>query len=155
MATLVVETSGFNGKSWLDTAQGHPYTEALHVTERFRRTDFGNLEIDFVADDSRSYSGGADESQCPVPHAASRPSGRLAARWKAGLVAVGTTVAHRPPHRPVLALLTHTVPTSDIGMFSVKAYVRIRLQDLHWWKQGSQTFVKAFPRKATALAPAS
>ena len=26
-------------------------------------------------------------------------------------VAVGTAIAHRPPHRPVLALLTHTVPT--------------------------------------------
>src|ERR1700738_1088484 len=30
-------------------------------------------------------------------------------------VAVGTTVARRPPHRPVLALLTHTVPTLEIG----------------------------------------
>jgi hypothetical protein len=28
-------------------------------------------------------------------------------------VAVGTTVARRPPHRPVLALLTHTVPALD------------------------------------------
>jgi hypothetical protein len=30
-------------------------------------------------------------------------------------VAVGTAVARCPPHRPVLALLTHTVPASDIG----------------------------------------
>src|SRR5262249_19677728 len=37
--TLVIVTTGFNGKSWLDTAQGHPYTDALHVTERFRRPD--------------------------------------------------------------------------------------------------------------------
>jgi hypothetical protein len=29
--------------------------------------------------------------------------------------AVGTTVARRPPHRPVLALLTHTVPTLEKG----------------------------------------
>jgi hypothetical protein len=30
--SLVVETSGFNDKTWLDTAMGRPATEALHVT---------------------------------------------------------------------------------------------------------------------------
>ena len=40
--SLVVETSGFNGKTWLDQA-GHPATEACMVTERFRRPDFGHL----------------------------------------------------------------------------------------------------------------
>src|SRR5438128_7136516 len=49
--TLVVETSGFNDKTWLDTQQGHPATEALHVTERFRRTDFGHLELQATIDD--------------------------------------------------------------------------------------------------------
>ncbi len=34
--TLVVETSGFNDRSWLDRA-GHPHSESLRVTERFRR----------------------------------------------------------------------------------------------------------------------
>ena len=29
--TLVVETAGFNGKTWLDLA-GHPSTDALHIT---------------------------------------------------------------------------------------------------------------------------
>src|SRR6266542_61128 len=52
-------------------------------------------------------------------------------------VAVGTAVARCPPHRPVLALLTHTVLTSDIWMSRVKAHVRIRLKDLDWRKQGS------------------
>jgi len=42
-------------------------------------------------------------------------------------VAVGTAVTRCPPHRPVLALLTHTVPTSDMWMFGVKAHIRIRL----------------------------
>jgi hypothetical protein len=42
--TLVVETTGFNDKTWLDF-DGHPHTEALNVTERFRRPDFGHLEI--------------------------------------------------------------------------------------------------------------
>src|ERR1700692_843056 len=45
-------------------------------------------------------------------------------------VAVGTTVARRPPHSPVLALLTHTVLTLDLGIFGVETHSRIRLQDL-------------------------
>jgi hypothetical protein len=42
--TLVIETIGFNDRTWLDD-DGHPHTEALHVTERLRRPDFGHLEI--------------------------------------------------------------------------------------------------------------
>ncbi|MGI8743629.1 MAG: hypothetical protein ACR2NN_13865, partial [Bryobacteraceae bacterium] len=40
-------------------------------------------------------------------------------------VAVGTAIAARPPHRPVLALLTHTVPASDVWVFSVESLVWI------------------------------
>jgi len=54
--TLVVETSGFNDKTWLDTVQGHPATEALHVTERFRRPDFGHLELQATIDDPKAYT---------------------------------------------------------------------------------------------------
>lgn len=54
--TLVVETSGFNGKTWLDTEKGRPATEALHVTERFRRTDFGHLELTATIDDAKAYA---------------------------------------------------------------------------------------------------
>jgi hypothetical protein len=42
--TLVITTIGFNDRSWLDDA-GHPHTEALRVTERIRRPDFGHLEV--------------------------------------------------------------------------------------------------------------
>jgi hypothetical protein len=42
--TLVVESTGFNDRTWLD-GNGHPHTEALRVTERFRRPDFGHLEV--------------------------------------------------------------------------------------------------------------
>jgi hypothetical protein len=52
---LVVETAGFNGKTWLDQA-GHPTTEALHVTERFRRPDFGHLKIEVTIDDPKAYT---------------------------------------------------------------------------------------------------
>lgn len=54
-ATLVVDTIGFNGRSWLDTAKGHPQTESAHVTERFTRRDFGHLEIDITIDDPGAY----------------------------------------------------------------------------------------------------
>jgi hypothetical protein len=52
---LVVDTIGFNGRSWVDTAKGHPQTERAHVTERFTRRDFGHLEIDITIDDPGAY----------------------------------------------------------------------------------------------------
>ena len=42
--TLVVESNGYNDRTWLDGA-GHPHSEQLRVTERFRRPDFGHLEL--------------------------------------------------------------------------------------------------------------
>lgn len=54
--TLVVETTGFNGKgTWLDQL-GHPSTDALHVTERFHRTDFGHMQIQITIDDPKAYT---------------------------------------------------------------------------------------------------
>jgi len=53
--TLVVDTRGFNGKTWLDQL-GKPTTDALHVTERFRRKDFGHLEIRITIDDPKAYT---------------------------------------------------------------------------------------------------
>jgi hypothetical protein len=54
--TLVIETSGFNDRTWLDTEKGHPATDALHVTERFRRPTFGSLEVVATIDDPKAYS---------------------------------------------------------------------------------------------------
>jgi len=54
--TLVVDTIGFNGKAWIDTAKGHPQTDAGHVTERFSRPDFGHMVIDITIDDPKAYS---------------------------------------------------------------------------------------------------
>ena len=53
--TLVVDTTGFNDQSWLDDP-GHPHTEALHVIERFRRKDFGHLDIQITIDDPKAYT---------------------------------------------------------------------------------------------------
>jgi len=53
---LKVDTVGFTDKGWLDTGMGHPQTEALHVIERFRRTDFGHMEIAMTIDDPKAYT---------------------------------------------------------------------------------------------------
>jgi hypothetical protein len=52
--TFVVETTGYNDKTWLDFA-GHPHSEALRVTERFRRKDFGHMELAMTYDDPKTY----------------------------------------------------------------------------------------------------
>jgi hypothetical protein len=52
---LVVESSGFNGKLWLDQA-GHPAPQSLHVTERFRRRDLGHMDIAATIDDPGAYT---------------------------------------------------------------------------------------------------
>ena len=53
--TFVVETTGFNDQSWLDNG-GHPHTDALHLTERFRRGNFGSLELEVTVDDRKAYT---------------------------------------------------------------------------------------------------
>jgi hypothetical protein len=53
--TFVVESRGFNDRTPLD-AIGHPRSEAMHVTERFRRRDFGHLETEMTFDDPEMYS---------------------------------------------------------------------------------------------------
>jgi hypothetical protein len=52
---FVVETRGFNDQGWLDNA-GRPATESLHVTERFRRKDFGHMDVQITIDDSKAYT---------------------------------------------------------------------------------------------------
>jgi hypothetical protein len=53
--TFVIDTVGQNGKTWLDEA-GLPTTESLHVIEKFRRPDFGHLEIENTIDDPKAYT---------------------------------------------------------------------------------------------------
>jgi hypothetical protein len=53
--TLVVETVGFNDKTWLD-GLGHPHSEAMKVTERYRRRDVGHMDIEVVIDDPKAYT---------------------------------------------------------------------------------------------------
>ena len=60
--TFVVESSSFRGvqgglaaDGWLDQ-MGSPFTDALRLTERFRRVNFGNLHIDITIDDPKAYT---------------------------------------------------------------------------------------------------
>ena len=53
--TLVVETTGFRDGGWLDTLKGRPHSDALHVTERFRRVDFGSMELTVTIDDPKAF----------------------------------------------------------------------------------------------------
>jgi hypothetical protein len=53
--SLQVDTVGFNDQSWLD-GMGHPHSDALHVTERFHRRDFGHLDVQVTIDDPKVYT---------------------------------------------------------------------------------------------------
>ena len=53
--TFVITTSGFNGKAWLDQA-GHPASDATTITERFRRRDFGHMDMEMIIDDRKMYT---------------------------------------------------------------------------------------------------
>jgi hypothetical protein len=53
--TLVVETIGFNDKSIVGRP-GYPHTEALRVTERYRRRDFGHIDLHITIDDAKTFA---------------------------------------------------------------------------------------------------
>jgi len=52
--TFVVDTVGLNGKTWIDES-GLPTSDALHVTERFRRMDFGHMDLIVTIADPKAY----------------------------------------------------------------------------------------------------
>jgi hypothetical protein len=54
--TLVIDTIGFNDKSWLIFATGLPHTEMLHMVERFRRPDLGHLQVDLRLEDPGTFT---------------------------------------------------------------------------------------------------
>src|SRR5262249_51281187 len=51
--TLVVDTLGFNDRSWLDLL---PHTEKLHIIERYRRRDLGHMEVRITMEDRDTFS---------------------------------------------------------------------------------------------------
>ena len=53
--TLVVDTIGLNDRVWLDLS-GHPRSEAMRMTERYRRRDVGHLDVEITFDDPKMYN---------------------------------------------------------------------------------------------------
>lgn len=53
--TFVVESNGFNDRGWLD-ARGHTHSEALHLTERFHRINFGTMLLELTIEDPQTYT---------------------------------------------------------------------------------------------------
>ena len=52
--TLVIDTTGFNDKGWLEG--NRPQTERLHVVERYRRIDLGRMTVEITVDDPGAYT---------------------------------------------------------------------------------------------------
>jgi hypothetical protein len=52
---LVVDTVGFNDKTWLD-ATGKPHSDAMHLTERYRRPDLGHLNVELMIEDAKALT---------------------------------------------------------------------------------------------------
>ena len=53
--TLVVNSVGFNDRGWLDVG-GNPQTESLRLTERYRRPDFGHLQLEITFEDPKTFT---------------------------------------------------------------------------------------------------
>jgi len=53
--TLVVQTIGFKDGMWLDRS-GSPMTDAAKMTEKFRRTSYGKMDIEITFDDPKAYT---------------------------------------------------------------------------------------------------
>ncbi len=53
---FVVTTAGINDKVWNIDLAGHPHSDALRITERYHRVDFGHMDVNVTIDDSKTYA---------------------------------------------------------------------------------------------------
>ena len=53
--TLIIETTGFNGYTKLDTS-GHPHSKELKLTNTFLRTDANTIEHTVTVHDPKTYT---------------------------------------------------------------------------------------------------
>src|SRR5262245_49837758 len=53
--TFVVDTAGLNDRGWID-AFGHPRSESMHITELYRRRDFGHMDLEITFNDPKYYT---------------------------------------------------------------------------------------------------
>ena len=54
--TLVIDTTGYNGKTWLDTNGQHITTDSMHTIERISRPDFQHLNYEITVEDPKLYT---------------------------------------------------------------------------------------------------
>jgi hypothetical protein len=54
--TLVIDTTGYNDRSWLSLS-GIPHTEKLHTVERIRRPEYGRIEVEITMEDALAFTG--------------------------------------------------------------------------------------------------
>src|SRR5207249_10006359 len=52
---LVIETDTFTDTGWPDM-NGHPHTETTHIAKRYRRRNFGHIDLDLTIEDPKAYS---------------------------------------------------------------------------------------------------
>jgi hypothetical protein len=97
--TLVVQSNGFNDKTWL-SRYGQSHTEALRVTERYRRGDFGHLHIDITFTDPGAYHKPwgytADMELAADTEMLESICERTSDQWNGGAVAADTAVSVPP-----------------------------------------------------------
>jgi hypothetical protein len=53
--TLVVESNGYNDKTWL-TREGLPHSDQLRITERYTRLDYGHMTLEITYEDPRTFT---------------------------------------------------------------------------------------------------
>jgi hypothetical protein len=97
---FIVESVGFNDKTWLDYF-GHQHSESLRVIERYSRTDFGHMDVQVTIDDPGTYTRPftvtyplALSPDTEMIETICEDNGQILARL------VGTDLAHPPPEEP-------------------------------------------------------
>jgi len=98
---FIVESVGFNDKTWLDYF-GHPHSESLRVIERYSRTDFGHMDVQVTIDDPGTYTRPftvtyplALSPDTEMIETICEDNGQILARL------VGTDLAHPPTRRTI------------------------------------------------------
>lgn len=59
--TLIVQSNGFNGKTWL-SQKGHHHTDQLHITERYTRLNYGRMQLEVTYEDPDTFVNGSVEA---------------------------------------------------------------------------------------------
>jgi hypothetical protein len=95
--TLVVETIGFRDLMWIDE-EGTVLTASGKIMERFRRVNYGTLEIEITVDDAKAFTETMDRQTQPAPHPGHRADRVCVPGKQPELIAPGGQVRPRSVH---------------------------------------------------------